>query len=481
MAVSESYTDVYIVGFVANQTSVYLNQDIQVYWSRGINGSRYDDDYMDAYFSHSTLVLSSDPVIDASDRVLFDSTFRYPNYRFTFEDFDVTPGTYWLGLIVDARDEVDEGPTGEANNISAPIEIEIHAPALNNGFARGRSEFLEYYWDRPFSNFAEFLVGDFRGNGGADGIGLVAMENGARFVDMPFGDTLRSFNTAVIGGRDPNPMPVYEDQTWLVADFDGNGIDDILALYDVRGEVRQRVYLGEGKTGAARVSFQAPEIWTGREALPYDNVDHWLTGDFNGDGNADVLALYGVRGDVRQRVYLSEGDGFGDAFIWSAATPTEYASNQRWLTGDFDGDGLDDVVVIHGAGGALHQQVFLSEADGFADAADWLPDVPMSFWSAQTWLADDFNGDGLDDLVAIFQTNPDDPERYFRVYLSEGDGFANPRNWAPNQVWAEPFEEAGWATGDVNNDGAADILRFYGNVWENTYVSGFYSEFVGLV
>jgi hypothetical protein len=78
-----------------------------------------------------------------------------------------------------------------------------------------------------------------------------------------------------------------------------------------------------------------------------------LTGDFNGDGRTDVALVNGAPGWGSMPVALSNGDGtwriiniyIGDFAGW-AAMPTVQP-----LTGDFNGDGRTDVLLLNGAAG----------------------------------------------------------------------------------------------------------------------------------
>jgi FG-GAP-like repeat len=95
-------------------------------------------------------------------------------------------------------------------------------------------------------------------------------------------------------------------------------------------------------------------------------------GDFNGDGKADIGILYDngqeEDGSFHSALWTltSTGTGFGDpAKAWDSETANFGSLNwdrSKVVTGDFDGDGKDDVGVLYNNG---------QEADGAFHTALW--------------------------------------------------------------------------------------------------------------
>lgn len=180
-------------------------------------------------------------------------------------------------------------------------------------------------------------------------------------------------------------------------------------------------------------------------------------GDFNGDGIDDVVVWDSENGEwqvaLSDTKKLIPHPGEGD-FIWLK----NWARGQEWhpLVGDFDGDGKTDLLVWYPSTGEW--QVALSTGTGFKPAAG-----PGNFIWLQPWargkewvpLIGDFNGDGRDDIVVW---NPGTGE--WQVAFSAGDHFKpGPQNgaliwlnnWGKGQQW-QPL------IGDFNGDGISDIL-----------------------
>lgn len=142
-------------------------------------------------------------------------------------------------------------------------------------------------------------------------------------------------------------------------------------------------------------------------------------------------------------------------------------------TGDFDGNGLTDLVNINNTFLARSTQyVSISEGISESDLGGEGSDFHVS-------LSGDVNGDGLDDVVYLYlgkTTNrvnqPHKPE--MRVFLSTGSGFMPyDTSWAPAGLWtagsgwnieAETTTAANYRLSDVNGDGLSDVIVQFGNL-----------------
>lgn len=132
-----------------------------------------------------------------------------------------------------------------------------------------------------------------------------------------------------------------------------------------------------------------------------------LTGDFNGDGRADVALLRRTAGWNTVPVAFAVGNGNWTvtnrsvgAFAGWAAT-----SGVMPLVGDFNGDGRDDIALIRRTAGWATIPV------AFGNSGSW--DVTnggvgaFADWAATSGvmpLTGDFNGDGRDDIALLRRT-----------------------------------------------------------------------------
>lgn len=188
----------------------------------------------------------------------------------------------------------------------------------------------------------------------------------------------------------------------------------------------------------------------------YANVFLGSPADFNGDGRDDVVTFtHDPLADVY--VGLSSGTGFvgtstkwHDFFALSGETP---------LTGDFNGDGRDDLVTFtHGPLADVY--VALSTGSSFGASGKW-----HEFFATdgEVPAVGDVNGDGRADIVTFTRNSLAD----VYVALSTGSGFGL------SQKWHDFFGIAGESPGvaDVNGDGRADIVTLTHGGLADAYVA----------
>ncbi|MEV4685894.1 FG-GAP repeat domain-containing protein [Streptomyces kurssanovii] len=178
--------------------------------------------------------------------------------------------------------------------------------------------------------------------------------------------------------------------------------------------------------------------------------------DFTGDGKDDIVAFTRTR-EADTYVAPSTGTSFGGAKVWHDFFAP---GGETPLSGDFNGDGKDDVVTFaHGPGADVY--VALSNGDGFGPATVW-----HDFFSQRHEVpaVGDVNGDGFDDIVTFTQG----AEADVYVALSNGvDGFGG------GVKWHEFFAPAGEfpALGDVDGDGRDDLVTFTQGASADVYVA----------
>ncbi|MEH0396258.1 FG-GAP-like repeat-containing protein [Streptomyces sp. NPDC019826] len=254
---------------------------------------------------------------------------------------------------------------------------------------------------------------------------------------------------------------VWSSGTAIRHDYNGDGRSDMAAWYDYTdGRDAIHSFLG-GTDGAITKPFLSYDVADGvwdTKAMKY------ITGDFNGDGRGDMAVLKGYSDtSVKLWVALGRADGgFGTPYTaWSAPAGSFHISYMTPQAGDFNGDGRDDMAVWYAyADGTTKLWTFTSTATGTFSA-------PFSSWSAPTgsWLrtrtkfiTGDFNGDGRDDL-SVFYGQGDDTVKTYVFPAAANGGFAAPATWwqSSSLDWNRTTPHAG----DFNGDGRDDALVWY--------------------
>jgi len=166
-------------------------------------------------------------------------------------------------------------------------------------------------------------------------------------------------------------------------------------------------------------------------------------GDFDSDGNADLLVANNRSSDVG----MLFGNGIGD-FDGLAAFVTDQEP-VGMIVADFNGDGRDEAASLNFGASAPSVAVLARRADSKVVAIEniVLPPNPAVIVSA------DVNSDGLCDLLMAHRSLELGGSGFVEVYQSPaGSG-------APQAVQRLPITDPdGLAHGDVNGDGLVDVV-----------------------
>lgn len=336
-------------------------------------------------------------------------------------------------------------------------------PAMNLSYSTA-SLWFTANWAAPVlgnaadANHAEetYFTGDFNGDGRQD---LAYRGTGSPQVLLATGT---GFGAVQSWGSFGSAGSTSFNST---GDFNGDGNTDFIKIHD---DDRADVALSTGST------FQSYNFGT---LTPRDTT---LLGDFNGDGKTDVAygGMLMPTGGFGLRVAISTGSGFSlqGWGITYASQPADYASIERYLAGDFNGDGRTDIS-HHSSSGLT--SVFLSTGNTFnagQNWGSWVCNMAQGSGSEtpKRCLMADFNGDGKADLLHK-NAGAD-----MLIALSNGKLFEDTLDWTPNYFFgANPLPPstavARYRLGDFNGDGRSDI--FYVHSDSKLYVARSHGEF----
>jgi RHS repeat-associated protein len=277
------------------------------------------------------------------------------------------------------------------------------------------------------TNTSRIIPGQFSGNGRMQ---FLVQQNGYWYVAGYGRQGFTVTNTGLV------PSGEYG-----AADLDGDGLDDLVAQSGGLTPTivaRRNVTVPSGGAVAAQFASTTQFIWSVpalRKSMPWDNV---RVADFNGDGRADVLALSFTESERNPRFFATPllSNGFGTAF--TPGVERQILQTSMVALGDWNADGCSDIIQLRSvyisncagafaevgaatgpATGAELYTVLPADWNGdgrtdllYVDAAteDWMvvpstgagagPAVATGIDAAKTtlWFTHDPDGDGLADL-----------------------------------------------------------------------------------
>jgi Big-like domain-containing protein/VCBS repeat protein len=274
------------------------------------------------------------------------------------------------------------------------------------------------------------VVGDFNGDGKQD---LAVANSSDNSVTILLGNGDGTFSAAAV-----SPVTGNQPISIAVGDFNGDGKQDLAVANN--GDNSVTILLGNGD-GTFR-SVVSPLM----NSAPFAVV----VADFNGDGFPDLAVARGgtsLFGPGIVTILLGNGDGT----FTEGASPFAGDDPESIAVGDFDGDGIPDLAVANTEPPVASINNFMTVLLGNGDGTFRTTSVPLgwvSLWSVQ---AGDFNGDGIPDLVAG-NTSFGNP---IILLLGNGDGTFNTSSAVPG-VTGSDF--TGIAVGDFNGDGVVDFV-----------------------
>jgi hypothetical protein len=260
-------------------------------------------------------------------------------------------------------------------------------------------------------------LGDFNGDGYQD---LLWQNNSTHQVSVHYYDGTRGVTD--IGWNWLNSSGAPSGWALLgAADFDGNGVPDLVWEYMPTGQVTVQYYGGPG--GATNTGWN----WLNEAGAPGWTVV--AVADMNNDGVPDLIWQNNTTNQVTVHHYGGAGGAVDQGWNWlnSAGAPAGW---RVVAAADFDGNGTPDLVWQY----APTRQVTVQYYSGATNTGwAWLNSAGAPGWTVVG--ANDFNGDGVPDLVW-----QDNATAQVSVNYYGGPGGATYQGWA----WLNSAGAPGW-------------------------------------
>ncbi len=245
-------------------------------------------------------------------------------------------------------------------------------------------------------------------------------------------------------------------RTKLVSgDFDGDSKSDVAILYDY-GNSTSRIWIfkSDGSNMAPSLAwYSGPGKFDASRAK-------LVSGDFDGDGKADIAALYDY-GNSTSRFWFFKSDGatFAPSTAWDSGTGKFTSGHAVIKSGDFDGDGKTDVAALYDYGsGTSRLWVFKADGTTLAPAIAWYSGLGKFAAGRAMMTCGDYDGDGKFDIAVLY----DYGNATSRIWLFRSDGIS----LTPAIAWysgSGKFASVNvkLTSGDYDNDGKSDISMLY--------------------
>ncbi len=325
-------------------------------------------------------------------------------------------------------------------------------------------------WDSGIGNWdwagSKVASGDFNGDGLMDlvafyGYGATRQTKAWVFLNNGNG----GYNAPVVWW-DSGPNNWDWDGTKLtVGDYNGDGLADIGVLYGYAAQRQTKAFVF---TSNGTNAFNAPTAWWDSGAGNWDWAGTKLSsGDYNGDGVDDIGALYGYATERQSRAFIFTSNGT-DAFNAPTAWWDSGAGNWDWAgtklsSGDYNGDGITDLSALYGYATERQSRAFVFTSNGtdaFNAPTAWWDSGPGNLdWGGSTLLSGDFSGDGQDDLDIFYGYSGEQTKIW--QFDSNSAGFATPYAAWDSGVGGWDWSRSKVVSGDTNGDGQTDIAVFY--------------------
>ncbi|MCX5388751.1 phospholipase D-like domain-containing protein [Streptomyces sp. NBC_00094] len=291
-----------------------------------------------------------------------------------------------------------------------------------------------------------------------------------------------TFGTTEFGTfRDPKRSPAAGSPTVprkaVKGDVNGDGVLDIVNLNDegINATTGKMTFSLETFLGKPDGRYSTgTKSWTANSDWGWYSSMRLTSGDYNGDGRDDVAALYTYAGTGdawKFLTFLANPDGTfsGPRTAFESKGGWALTSRMQFVSGKFDSDLRDDISVLSSADG-LGLHTFTAKADGTfnAPAGSWhVTNTGAGYWGSAdrtTIVSGNFDGQGGDDIAALYDYA--DGAVGLHTFTSQADGGFN----SPVGSWKELNTPNLWGsadrmkltTGDFDGDGRDDVASLYG-------------------
>lgn len=380
-----------------------------------------------------------------------------------------------------------------------PLQFYYGEGNIASTYTKTETQLLEWYVaDDP--SMIKVARGKFDYDSGADGVislpnlnpywkhyrHSTAFRHSQNRFDNRYTGNEKIFLYAGLKGTWADPMPNLTTEAGFVdivcADLEGKQEEYVIKINNrvvnnndqlTFNVYRSNLYTGLGRMYTRNYNFSTvyKDADGGRSIQP----KFYYTGDFNGDGKMEVLAVscHQPFGDttkpskcyvfdlINNRImYESHLFPFNVDFVGTQQTDPDAAANNtdKVFVIDFDGDGKSDICHINQSG--VHFYTFDGTGSYLsARKVTTYYGLTRSDLSNKDLLLGDINGDGLIDLLVSPSKSATGTSIYtWTLYNSKGNGQFDKSTFSG--TYKSAAKNNGFILQDVNGDGKADLIKY---------------------
>ncbi|GAA0826500.1 FG-GAP-like repeat-containing protein [Clostridium tertium] len=219
--------------------------------------------------------------------------------------------------------------------------------------------------------------GDYDGNGKDEVMAFYDYGNANTGIHRLYEDGGKYYNVSIYESGVNNFNASSITNKVVSGDFNGDGKDEILVLYDYFNRTSTMFQFSLNSDGK---SVSSKTVWNATDFVG-DMVNAMVAGDFNGDGKDEVLIFYDYGNNVTVVFELTMGSD-GKFTSREAFRATQFAGSQikgKTVSGDYDGNGKDEVAMFYDYGNATTRILSLINNNG-------------AYSLSETWYSNSFNG-----------------------------------------------------------------------------------------
>jgi hypothetical protein len=237
-------------------------------------------------------------------------------------------------------------------------------------------------------------------------------------------------------------------------DLNGDGVKDIVVGAGPGGGPSVKVF--NGSTGQEMLSFFAYEWFFGGGVMV-------AAADFNGDGIDDLVVGADQGGGPRVRIFSGTNTNNVMADFWGIED-SNFRGGTRIAAGDIDGDRRADLVVAAGPGGGPRIAVYHGATIGVGNPQRMIGDFyafDPSLANGSYVAVSDINGDGYSDVIFGGGSGPARVRIANGYTLSRTDGNYSLSLGIADETFPQPAGYSGGArvaTGDFDGNGSQDVV-----------------------